>query len=105
MGSKWRNETGSLALKRERLESLKGGYPWVWRTEVVGEIPKGAPGDLIRIVDGKGRGAAWALLDEGPIVARVLGRERRPAPPRRAAAGITCLGDVDVGTENGIAGH
>ena len=36
--------------------------------------PLPPPGEVVRLLDAKGRTAAWGLSDEGPIAVRVLGR-------------------------------
>ena len=51
---------------------MSRGHPWVFRDGLRGALPP--PGEPVRLVDSKGRTAAWGLSDEGPIAVRVLGR-------------------------------
>ena len=62
----------SARLTSEALGPVSRGHPWVFRDGLRGALPP--PGEPVRLVDSKGRTAAWGLSDEGPIAVRILGR-------------------------------
>ncbi len=66
---------------------MSRGHPWVYRDGARSELPAG---ELVRLVDARGRPVAFGLADHGDIVVRVLGRHPQPldelVPQRLAAA-------------------
>lgn len=61
------------SLTAKALGPVSRGHPWVFRDGL--KAPLSAPvGEPVRLLDHKGRTAAWGLSDEGPIAVRVLGR-------------------------------
>jgi 23S rRNA (cytosine1962-C5)-methyltransferase len=64
-----------LTLERDTIGPVARGHPWVYKDGVRGSAP---PGELVRLVDGRGRPVAYGLCDRGEIVVRVLGRHPLP---------------------------
>ena len=57
----------------ETVRMLELGHPWVIADRYTGKWPTGRAGDLVELVDEKGRLLATALRDPGDrVVARVL---------------------------------
>lgn len=61
-----------LVLESDAVGPVARGHPWVYRNGVRGGVPPA--GELLRLVDGRGRPVAYGLSDHGEIVVRVLGR-------------------------------
>jgi 23S rRNA (cytosine1962-C5)-methyltransferase len=56
----------SKALER----AIGSGHPWVYRDALVGQLP--APGEVVTVLDRKGRFLARGLAERGPIGVRVF---------------------------------
>ncbi len=70
-----------LTLTADALGPVSRGHPWVYAD---GVRERGPVGELVQLLDDKGRVAAFGLCDEGPIAVRVLGRH--PVPLDRLLA-------------------
>lgn len=64
-----------LTLTPDTVGPIARGHPWVYHDGVVG---KARMGDLVELLDGRGRRVAFGLWDEGTIAVRVLGPEPMP---------------------------
>lgn len=60
-----------IAVSNETLAPLSKGHPWVWKGSFR-ERPE--PGTPLLLTDKHGKVAAFALADQGDIIARVLGK-------------------------------
>ena len=61
----------------ETVRMVELGHPWVIADSYTKRWPGGKAGDIVELIDEKGRFLATALLDPADrIVARTLGRER-----------------------------
>lgn len=65
----------ALTLSDDALGPVARGHPWVWRDGLRGSA---RVGELVMLVDSRGRDVVFGLYDEGPIAVRVLGRRARP---------------------------
>ncbi len=64
-----------LILENDTVGPVARGHPWVYSGGVRGSAPVG---ELVRLLDGRGRPVAFGLADQGDIVVRVLGRHPLP---------------------------
>lgn len=62
----------SLQLTADTVGTVARGHPWVYRNGVVGSAKVG---EVVKLVDNRGKSVAFGLFDEGIIAVRVLGRE------------------------------
>ena len=58
-----------IHLTRSAVDSIRKGHPWLYREHAVNH----PPGEVVSLVDPKGRPCAWGLSDKGRIAVRVLG--------------------------------
>lgn len=65
----------ALRLTRDTVGPIARGHPWVYADGVSERPPCG---EVVRLVDDKGRTVAFGLADEGDIAVRVLGRHPEP---------------------------
>ena len=67
-----------VKLTRRGSDRLAGGHPWVYRSDV-SEASKARSGDVVALVDGRGRFAGKAFWSErSQIAVRLLTREEEP---------------------------
>ena len=67
----------SATISKRGAERIRNGHPWIYRSDVVSA--DAAAGDVVRVVDHRGRVAAHALYsDRSEIVLRVLTRGEEP---------------------------
>jgi 23S rRNA (cytosine1962-C5)-methyltransferase len=66
----------SVQLRKDVRFAIDAGHPWIWRDALAPHDH--APGTDVRVVDREGRFVARALVESGPIGARVLARRDRP---------------------------
>jgi 23S rRNA (cytosine1962-C5)-methyltransferase len=67
----------SATISKRGAERIRNGHPWIYRSDVVSAAA--AAGDVVRVVDHRGRVAAHALYsDRSEIVLRVLTRGDQP---------------------------
>lgn len=66
----------SKALER----AIGSGHPWVYRDALVGQLP--APGEVVTVLDRKGRFLARGLAERGPIGVRVFTTIDQPVDRR-----------------------
>lgn len=65
-----------MVLRKDVRFAVEAGHPWIWRDALVPhEVPVGTD---VRVVDREGRFVARALVESGPIGARVLSRRDEP---------------------------
>jgi len=64
-----------LVLEHDAIGPVARGHPWVYRGGV-SRVPE--PGELVRLMDRRGRPVGFGLADSGDIVVRVLGRHPIP---------------------------
>jgi 23S rRNA (cytosine1962-C5)-methyltransferase len=68
---RWEDSLRDLVLERDTIGPVARGHPWVYKDGARGTAPLG---ELVRLVDQRGRTVAYGLADVGDIVVRVLGR-------------------------------
>jgi len=52
---------------------VRAGHPWIFRESVLREVDGAEAGSIVRVVDGDGRGLAWAVTEpQGAIAARIV---------------------------------
>ena len=66
----------SKALER----AIGSGHPWVYRDALAGQLP--APGEVVTVLDRKGRFLARGLAERGPIGVRVFTTIDQPVDRR-----------------------
>ncbi len=68
-----------ITLTARGADRVRGGHPWVYRSDLVHISASG--GDAVRVVDGRGRFLAHAFYsDRSQIAIRVLSTKEEPAP-------------------------
>ncbi len=77
MKERRRSEGGpAIVLRKDVRFAIAAGHPWIWRDAL---LPHEQPvGTDVRVVDREGRFVARALVEAGPIGARVLSRRDEP---------------------------
>lgn len=69
----------SVRLKPGEEDRLLAGHPWIYRNEVEGWPPSVEPGDLVDVVDSRGRFLGRGYLNpRSNIAIRLFGRDRLP---------------------------
>ncbi|HLG43788.1 MAG TPA: hypothetical protein VI337_02110, partial [Nitrospirales bacterium] len=69
----------SIRLKPGEEDRLLAGHPWIYRNELEGWPPSAAPGDLVDVLDARGRFLGRGYLNPRSLIAvRLLARERVP---------------------------
>jgi 23S rRNA (cytosine1962-C5)-methyltransferase len=69
----------TIRLKPGEQDRLLAGHPWIYRNEVEGWPPSVEPGDLVDVVDSRGRFLGRGYLNpRSNIAIRLFGRDRLP---------------------------
>lgn len=70
----------SITVTRRGAERIRNGHPWVYRSDVLEVAASG--GDVVRIVDSRGRPGGYALYsDRSEIAVRMIARAPDALPP------------------------
>ena len=65
-----------MRLTKALERAVAGGHPWIFRDALAGTLP--APGEVVTVLDRKGRFLARGLAEAGPIAVRVFTTVDRP---------------------------
>jgi 23S rRNA (cytosine1962-C5)-methyltransferase len=70
------NELPSVTVSPKAAHALRRLYPWVWRTELEGEVPQLPAGSVVRVVDRQKNPIGQAFLArKSPLALRLLSRK------------------------------
>jgi 23S rRNA (cytosine1962-C5)-methyltransferase len=73
--------TPTAIVSRRGADRIRAGHPWIYRSDVTRADAE--PGDLVRVVEDRGRGAGWAMFSSlSQITLRMVSRTTGPVDER-----------------------
>src|SRR5687767_11710515 len=73
--------TPTAIVSRRGADRIRAGHPWIYRSDVTRADAE--PGDLVRVVEDRSRGAGWAMFSSlSQITLRMVSRSTAPVDER-----------------------